>query len=101
MGERLLTGLWVLASSTIAGLLGYGTYGYFHDKKKMSSWKAGAATGAITGTAAMVLVLAGQYPGVGGLLGAIGTPRGLPRGYRRPGMGAVVLQQLRGCPSCR
>lgn len=50
----------VLASSTIGGLLSYGTYGALRDRG-MGPWGAGAATGAITGGigALMMLVFGG------------------------------------------
>lgn len=38
----------VIGASALSGMLSFGTYGYFKDKG-MSPWKAGAATGAISG----------------------------------------------------
>ena len=48
-GMSIIGMLVVVAGGALAGMLGYGTYGYLKDTKRWSSWKAGAATGAIGG----------------------------------------------------
>lgn len=47
----------VVAGSTLAGLFGYGLYGYLREQKKFSTWGAGAATGALSG----LIVVAALY----------------------------------------
>ena len=119
MGKALLGALMIVGASTLGGLLGYGTYGYLKDKKRWSSWKAGAATGAIGGVAAAVLTLVGvgaseqtvgQLPSAGPRRD--GSGMGLRRNFGRggcvpplgrgqiPSFGALVVNRLYGCSAC-
>jgi hypothetical protein len=60
-GSMLLTSLALIAGGAVSGLLGYGTYGYYRDKG-MSSWKAGALTGAVGGALTAAVLAAGLIP---------------------------------------
>ena len=99
----------ILGASVLTGLLSYGTYGYLKDKKKWSSWKAGAATGGITGALSVLgLYLMGAAAGEPvAALGATGIHKTLPNvGLRKrfPSMyrqfGALVVNKLNGCSAC-
>jgi hypothetical protein len=77
----------VVAASTISGMLGYGTYGYYRDKG-MSTWKAGALTGLVAGAIGAVVMLA--------------LPAGVIPGYQlqatQPQIGALRLMPTGGAP---
>lgn len=101
----------VVGASVLTGLLTYGTYGYLKDKKRMSSWKAGAITGAITGGVSLLgLIVMGQMgagsPAAG--LGAVASRPLFPDvrlRQRYPSMykqfGALVVNKLNGCGGCK
>lgn len=99
----IIGALLVIGASSLSGLLSLGTYGHFKDKKRWSSWKAGAASGAITGSLAAVAVLLGY--GAGAALSGVGqlTPGRRPRrgvkGYAGQ-FGALVVNKLYGCSAC-
>jgi len=100
--------LMVVAASVLTGLLSFGTYGYLKKKKKWSSWKAGAATGAITGAISVAgLVLMGTAASASAGLGAVvarplfpdvGLRTRYPSMYKQ--FGAVVVNKLYGCNGC-
>lgn len=98
MKEDLINAAILIAGGTLAGLLGYGLYGHFRDRG-WSTWKAGAATGAIGGAAGATVAIAGKHMG---LLSGIGQ---LPRAYPSPMRlvpKRVASAALRGvCPACR
>ena len=74
--ETITSAAVILAGSTLAGVLGYGTYGYLRDKG-WSTWKAGAVTGLIGGGLGVAVALLGPKIGLSG----IGK---LPRAYPTP-----------------
>ena len=106
--NKWAAGLMLLGASVVSGLLTYGTYGYLTDKKKWSSWKAGAAIGAISGGLGLAAVLAGAYPTAG--LGALPGSRRPTQGYMRVlksrnrsvprQFGALVMERVAGCGTC-
>jgi hypothetical protein len=55
--EKLKTVAMLLAAGVVSGLMGYGLYGYYRDKG-MSTWSAGALTGAIGGAVGAVALMA-------------------------------------------
>ena len=59
--NKYLAALSIIGGSAVAGLLGYGLYGYYRDKG-VSSWKAGALTGAVGGVMSSIVVLSGIVP---------------------------------------
>jgi len=94
----------VIGASTISGLLGYGTYGYLKDKKKMSSWKAGAVTGAIGGLVGGLAVLIGVTPGLGAVMVQPKKLQPASVATQTPDLGsqfgAIVMNRLYGCSAC-
>jgi len=93
MKTNIAGALVIMATATLSGLMSYGTYGYLKDKKKWSSWKAGAATGLIGGALASIAML------VSGKKLATGNPLvKFPSTSQQ--LGVLVLNRLSGCPGC-
>lgn len=107
--NKWAAGFMLLGASVISGLLTYGTYGYLKDKKKMSSWGAGATVGAISGALGLVAVLTGVMPTTAGL-GAFPSSQRKTPGYMRAlksrnrsvprQFGALVMDRVAGCGTC-
>jgi hypothetical protein len=54
--DKLKMAAMMLATGVVSGLMGYGLYGHYRDKG-MSTWSAGALTGAIGGAVGAVALV--------------------------------------------
>ncbi|MHC4643881.1 MAG: hypothetical protein ACYTBJ_00165 [Planctomycetota bacterium] len=118
-GRGILSGLVLVGVSALTSMLSFGTYGYLREKKKYSSWKAGATTGLITGgiglaTAFVVSRFAPTQVAPAAGIGQL--PYMTPASYMKPvgpnvrlrerypaaykGLGMLVAERLSGCSSC-
>jgi hypothetical protein len=104
--NKALIILGTVVGGALAGTLSYGTYGYLREKKKYSSWKAGAATGAIGGGLSVLALLVAGKLGTNSMGNLLINQPGLGRlpnirlSDLPANIGYVAAEKL-GCPTCR